>query len=285
MCAAYGSTATVSPRPAAASPPAARPQRGIQSIEVGGQLLLALVRHARPMALRDLAREAGMPAAKAHGYVVSYSKLGLVKQDATTLQYELGPFALQLGLAALQRLDPLKEAGPAAAALADRIGHMVAIAVRGNLGPTVVRIEESGTPIHVNMRLGTVMSLRRTATGRVFAAFLPEKTVRKLLEDDASRLAGDGAGDAAKAAAEFEQAIAEIRRRGMARVVGSPIPGINAFSAPVFDSAGQLALAITTMGPAGLFDPDWNGANARALAECARTISARLGHGQPAAAD
>ena len=37
-------------------------QRGIQSIEVGGQLLLALAHHGRPMALKDLAREAGMSA-------------------------------------------------------------------------------------------------------------------------------------------------------------------------------------------------------------------------------
>ena len=40
-------------------------RRGIQSIEVGGQLLLALAAHGRPMPLRDLAKAAGMPAAKA----------------------------------------------------------------------------------------------------------------------------------------------------------------------------------------------------------------------------
>lgn len=48
----------------------ARGSRGIQSIEVGGQLLLALAHHGRPMALKDLARDAGMPPAKAHPYLV-----------------------------------------------------------------------------------------------------------------------------------------------------------------------------------------------------------------------
>ena len=42
-----------------------RVQRGIQSIEVGGQLLRAMVHHGRPMALKDLAREADMTPAKA----------------------------------------------------------------------------------------------------------------------------------------------------------------------------------------------------------------------------
>ena len=40
--------------------PASKEPRGIQSIEVGGQLLLALAHQGRPMALKDLAREAGM---------------------------------------------------------------------------------------------------------------------------------------------------------------------------------------------------------------------------------
>ena len=53
-------------------------QRGIQSIEVGGQLLRALVHSGRPMALKDLAREADMSPAKAHPYMVSFGRLGLI---------------------------------------------------------------------------------------------------------------------------------------------------------------------------------------------------------------
>ena len=66
-------------------------RRGIQSIEVGGSLLSALVREGKPMMLKDLAREAGMPVAKAHPYLVSFGKLGLVEQDALTGRYGLGP--------------------------------------------------------------------------------------------------------------------------------------------------------------------------------------------------
>ena len=53
-------------------------QRGIQSIEVGGRLLLALAREGRPMALKDLAQAAGMIPPKAHPYLVSFGKLGLI---------------------------------------------------------------------------------------------------------------------------------------------------------------------------------------------------------------
>ena len=55
-----------------------RGPRGIQSVEVGGQLLKVLARTGRRMALKDLAREAEMTAAKAHPYLVSFCKLGLM---------------------------------------------------------------------------------------------------------------------------------------------------------------------------------------------------------------
>ncbi|MDP3083200.1 MAG: helix-turn-helix domain-containing protein, partial [Rubrivivax sp.] len=81
-------------------------QRGIQSVEVGGQLLRALVHAGRPLALKDLAREAGMAPGKAHPYLVSFGKLGLVEQDRGSGHYGLGPLALQLGLMSLQQADP-----------------------------------------------------------------------------------------------------------------------------------------------------------------------------------
>ena len=43
-------------------------RQGIQSIEVGSRILRALAANGRSMMLRDLAKAAGMPAAKAHRY-------------------------------------------------------------------------------------------------------------------------------------------------------------------------------------------------------------------------
>ncbi len=87
-------------------------QRGIGSVEVGGQLLRALTESDGPMMLRDLAASAGMTAAKAHPYMVSFMRLGLVEQDRAIGRYELGPLALQMGLASMRRLNPVR-AGPA----------------------------------------------------------------------------------------------------------------------------------------------------------------------------
>lgn len=56
-------------------------QRGIQSVEVGGRVLLALAQARNPLALSDLATAAQIAPGQAHAYLVSLSRLGLIKRD------------------------------------------------------------------------------------------------------------------------------------------------------------------------------------------------------------
>lgn len=252
-----------------------KPRRGIQSVEIAAQLLVALARHVAPMALRDIARAAGVSVGKAHPYLVSFLKVGFVIQDMAG-RYELGPLALQLGLAKLQRLDPIKEASPLVESLAAETGQSIAVAIWGNLGATVVRLEEPIHPLHVNIRAGTVMSLTYTATGRLFAAYLPPKVVEQQIIDDLARQGGTP-GHPVLTRDALEAMLAQTRRHGLSRTIGQPIPGINAFCAPVFDSAGNLVLGITAMGPESAFDADWDGPIAAALKRCADQVSQRLG--------
>src|SRR5665647_625114 len=137
---------------------------GIQSVEVGFGLLEALSLAPGPLMLRDLAAAAGMSAAKAHRYLVSFQRLRLVAQDAISTRYDLGPAALKLGLASLARLDAVKLARERIGSLGERIGHTLALAVWGNHGPTIVHWEESPQAITVNLRLGDVMPLLSSAT-------------------------------------------------------------------------------------------------------------------------
>lgn len=260
----------------------ARVQRGIQSVEVGGQLLLALGRsEGRPMTLRDLARDANMSPSKAHPYLVSFGKLGMVEQDLGTGRYQLGPTMLRLGLVCLQRVDAVAAATPIIAALASEIEYTLAIAVWGNLGPTVIRIFESPRPIHVNMRAGTVMALAGTATGRAFAAWMAPKRVELMLAAGSSRSDVVGSIHDQMAAQDwpaFQRELDAIRQAGYASTIGKPIPGVNAISAPVFDHAGEIVLAITALGPADSFPTHAHADLTLKVCNAAADISHRLGY-------
>jgi DNA-binding IclR family transcriptional regulator len=256
----------------------------VQSVEVGGRLLLALGASAGAMTLKDLAEAADLSAARAHPYLVSFGRLGLVAQEPATGRYALGPAALQIGLNCLRQLDPVRAAEPVAEALAERTGLAVALALWGNFGPTVVRMIEARQPLHVAMRAGTVMSVLGTATGRAFAATLPAQRVARTppsaLGDPPPRSAPLPRQRALALAAARD----EWRAHGVTRAVGQPIPGVNAFSAPAFDHEGAPAIVVTLLGHQDELDPSWGSDGARAVRDAAAEISRRLGaRGQPVA--
>ena len=279
-------------KPAGAAKPLSKPlpgdkgQRAVQSIEVGGRLLLALAHSPGPLSLKALAALAALPAARAHPYLVSFGKLGLVEQVADSGRYALGPAALQLGLTCLQQLDPIRVAWPVAQALAASTGQAAALAVWGNFGPTIVRMVEAQQPLHVSMRAGTVMSILGTATGRAFAAALPAERVHQALDQHLAQPLGtlaEGAPRRPKSkpqpqhAQALQEAVAEVQAHGVARAVGRPLPGVNAFSAAAFDHEGQVAVVITLLGHQDRLPPHWNGPAAKAVRDAAAQVSARLG--------
>ncbi|WP_404982989.1 MULTISPECIES: IclR family transcriptional regulator [unclassified Caballeronia] len=243
---------------------------GIQSIEVGFRLLDVLTHEPRAMMLRDLAQRAGMSPAKAHRYLVSFQRLGLASQDPVSGRYELGGFALQMGLARLARVDGVKLARIALSELRDRLDQTVGIAVWGNQGPTVVHWMESSYPAKASLKLGDVMPLLSSATGLLFAAYLPRSQTHALLERELAATR--------KTMADVEPLLAGVREHGAARIEGMLLPTIHAFCTPVFDSNGDLALGLIALGHEGAFDMRWGGEIDSALRACAAELSYQLGY-------
>ena len=251
---------------------------GIQSVEVGFALLQGLARARAPLMLKEVAASAEMSAAKAHRYLVSFQRLGLVTQDSRTSRYDLGPASLKLGLAALTRLDPVRLARERMPALLESLQHTVALAVWGNHGPTVVHWEESAQSVTANLRLGDVMPLLSSATGRCFAAYLPSESTQRMLEVEMQRAAQIGRSDLPLTPDGVRAMLAEVRTQGTARVVDTLLPGIVAFCTPVFDSSGHIVMGITTLGSVATFDPAYGGAIDAPLRATAQQLSADLGH-------
>ena len=253
-------------------------RRRIQSVETGHRLLAALVEAGQPLPLGELAAAAHMSSAKAHPYLVSFINVGLVRQDLVSGHYELGPFAMQMGLVSLQQSTPLRTAYPLVNQTPAEIGHTLATAVLGSHGPTIVHICEASYPVHVNMRAGTVMSMRYTATGHVFAAWLAPKVAQHYLEREFADTAVLRSTHLDFQTPDFKALLSDIRLQGAAQALGNPLPGIDAISVPVFDHSGNIVLALTSIGPSSVFDVSLDGAIAQAITACANQISSALGY-------
>jgi len=127
-------------------------RKGIQSIEVGHRLLEVLA--AAPGRWRSgpgrSGAHAGVQGASVPGQLLSG---GLIEQEGESGHYGLGRFALDLGLAALGRLDGVSVALPIARELAKRLDQTVALAVWGNEGPTIVRWVGGDSPVSATLRV------------------------------------------------------------------------------------------------------------------------------------
>jgi DNA-binding IclR family transcriptional regulator len=270
---------------------------GIQSVEVGFALLAALALKPGACMLRDLAADCGMSAAKAHRYLASFQRLGLVVQDKSSARYDLGPTALHLGLAALARIDGVALARERLAALQTDLGLTVAIAVWGNRGPTIVHWAEAPGVVSVNLKLGDVMPLLQSATGRCFAAFMRRELIENELAEALAqaRTAArpkratdfDPQADMPRTQRELEHLITHTQQTGCAVVRGTLLPSIWGAAAPVFDADGHVALVVVSMGGMAAVERLGEAAVQRAVVGLARQLSADMGadrQAQPGAA-
>ena len=270
-------------RKTAKAAPADRPgRRGIQSIEIGFRILDYLLTTLRPVPLKMIAAGTGMSAANVHYYLVSFQAVGIVRQEADTGCYALGPYALKLGMAAIEQFDVFTAARPVMAELATTIGHTVFLGVWGNRGPTIVyRVEGGASRPIIELRVGSVLTLLRSALGRNFLAHLPPDLTRPMRAQELAEGAPNGrrpkADDTPGSPAEVADMTAAIRRNGISRCRDALLANFTSLSAPIFDQTGFMIAAITLMGPIGVLDDDLAGPTAQALRDQARAISAIAG--------
>jgi DNA-binding IclR family transcriptional regulator len=251
-------------------------RKGIQSIEVGQRLLEVLASAPGPMALGELAEAARMPASKAHRYLVSYCRVGLIEQEGESGHYGLGRFALDVGLAALGRLDGVTVALPVVRDLAKRLDQTVSLAVWGNAGPTIVRWVGGDSPVTATLRVGSVMPLSRSATGQAFLAHLPESRWQLLLKRELADNTRQGLRP--QSLAELTGRLRDIRASGVS-YASQFIDGISGMAAPVFDVDGSMILALVTLGYSAAFEPRRDEIRAT-VRQAAQQLSRRLGHRQ-----
>lgn len=256
--------------------PEGQPQ-GVQSVEIGYRMMAAMAGLGRPAPLREIADAAGLPVSAAHRYLVSLVRAGAIVQERKGGDYDLGPQTLQLGLAALQRLDHHGLALEALEALHRKVGHTAGLLVWGGHGATIVRWKEANRAVTVNARPGHVLPTTLSASGRVFAAFLPGRLVEPFVVEELSASA-DGDAKAVQSRSEFKAICDEIRKSFVAVVKGNVLPGIDAISAPVFDHDNSLRFVLAVWGSDVWIDVTPGGPVYRTLVETASALSASFGY-------
>ncbi len=254
-------------------------QGGVQSLEVGLGVLDALIAHRNPMMLKELAEALTMHPAKVHRYVVSLVRMNYAKQLEDG-RYALGDQAWRLGLQCIQRTDVIQAAQPYIQALHREIHCGLQISRWTSQGPLIVQFIEPDQPVSVITRVGSIMPLLNSATGRAFASFMPENMVRPLLEREWQDKKQQGVQVYPANWNEFLQMKQDIVSQGAATVSGDMLVGVNSFCVPVFNSHGDIEFCIAALGNEAYLPMDFEHEKVRILKTTAQALTDFVTKGQ-----
>jgi DNA-binding IclR family transcriptional regulator len=252
-------------------------RQSVRAVAIGASLLSTLGRFGGNATLSELAAAAHLPLSKAHRYLRALIDSAFVEQDAATGNYRLGSEALALGLAALAGIDLVALATPLIADLSALVNETIVLSIWANHGATVVHVKEPPRRITVVTRIGSVLPLLTSATGLVFAAYLPAEEIEAMKSAEIDAMA-HGRGAAKQAAVVLGKRLRDVRASGVAAVQSLLFPGIDAIAAPAFGANGRVAAVITVLGPTTSFDASRDGRIARAVTSAAAQLSSRLGY-------
>lgn len=250
---------------------------GNRTIVIGVRLLQAVSRMNGPATLTEIAQRTDMSISRAYRYLTSLTQTGMLSHEPETGKYDLGPAAIELGIAAMARVDAIRVASDVMRNLTEQV-HLVSIlVVWGSNGPTVIKWEQGRLDLSVRIREGLNLPMPITASGRLFMTYLDPKEVQPLLERDIK--AWNAAAPAKKKLDKkaIELIRKDVRRQGMACTIGLRTAQTAALAAPIFDLDGRLTMTISLVGVIGSFDTSFDGAPARALKAATERLSHMVG--------
>lgn len=203
------------------------------------------------LGVTEIAQRLGLSKAVVHRILASFRTRGYVELDDDTRRYHLGPQALSLGLAYLERLDVAHMARGAMEELSRATNETATLSVR--LGDrSRVYVDQVTPPRDIKMvvSLGQPFPLHAGGSSKAFLAFLPPEGVdRYLREQPLEALTDLTITDPGALRAELYR----VRARGYAVSLGERQVGAGSVAAPIRDRHGAPVAVVSVCGPVERF--------------------------------
>ncbi|MFI6506128.1 IclR family transcriptional regulator [Streptosporangium sp. NPDC050855] len=240
----------------------------IQTVRRAALILSGFTVERPRLSLNEITARLGVSKPTAHRYARALRAAGLLRYDASSATYSLGPQLLGLEAAARAGLPIAAAAEPYLELLMREINQTVVLSVWNGECPVVVGcVDNTVGDVRLSVRTGSQLDVVRSAQGRVFSAYLPVGEVPGL----ARRL---------RASAELRDLLKEVRRTGVA--VNSPVDhGVHVLASPIFEG-DQVVAAMAVVGTVASLAGDREPQAAAALLRVARDLSRDLGGTRPA---
>jgi DNA-binding IclR family transcriptional regulator len=217
----------------------------------------------------EIARRTGINASSVSRLLSTLGAAGLVDQVDETGRYRLGLRLVELGNAALARIDVRELARPHLQALVAATGETATLSVPGEEFAITVDFVRSPASVQSVAQVGRPSIPHATATGKVMLAFGRVSLPGGKLKAYTPHTIVDRS--------QLERELTRVRSQGWAQAVREREEDLNAIAAPVRDTEGELVAVIGVQGPASRFGEGPMHDARRPVLAAAVALSATLG--------
>ena len=181
-----------SPKTGSPAPRRGGQRTGTQSIQRAALLVRLIASRSAPGSrLAEVVHHSRLQRSTVRRMLKCLIEEGLVRQDAETRRYALGPLVFELGLAAAPQFNLIDLCRPALARLADATGDTVFLTARSGYDSVCIDRREGSYPIKaLTLEVGTRRPLGAGAGGLALLMPLPDAEVDAIVSANAVRLRG-----------------------------------------------------------------------------------------------
>lgn len=208
-------------------------------------ILNVLAEAGSDLGTNEVARRSGVNPSSTSRLLTTLARAELVRRVPDTGRYQLGLRLVELGNAALSRVDLRDLARGHLTALMEATGETATLSVPGETTATTLDFVPSPATVRSIAELGRAAVPHATAVGKVHLSYGGTQAGMELVACTDRTITDRKA---------LEKALAEVREQGWAESLEEREPGLHAIAAPVLDTSANLVAIIGLQGPSWRFD-------------------------------
>jgi IclR family acetate operon transcriptional repressor len=209
--------------------------------------LLELIGERQALRVAEAADLLGVARSTAHRLLTALRRRGFVMQDRPNGAYRPGPALVEIGLAAVSRIDIRRVARPVLEELREQTQETASLAVLEGTSIRFVDCAESPRSVRVGNRTGVVRAAHASAVGKAILAGLSAAEIDRRYPHEELPAATTGAALTSRTALKAE--LAEIRNQGYALNWEESADGVCAVAVALRDTVGQPLAGLGVAAP------------------------------------
>jgi DNA-binding IclR family transcriptional regulator len=208
--------------------------------------LLHLIGERRALRVAEAADDLGVARSTAHRLLTALRRQGFVTQDKPNGVYRPGRALLEIGLAAIGRVDIRHAARPVLEQLSEQTKETVSLLLLEGDSVRFIDCVEGSRSVRVATRTGIVLPAHCTAGGKAILAALPGSDLSRRYP---TRQLGTRTPNSIGTWRQLESELGTIRGRGYAVNFGEGESAISAVGTAIFDLIGYPLASIAVAVP------------------------------------